>query len=46
MMGIVSEQVNVDRFEKYYGTNEVQEVGDFIVAILISDDEIDDLCIF
>ena len=47
MMGEISEEeVIVDIFEKYYGTNEVPEVGDFIVAVLIADNEIDDLWIF
>jgi hypothetical protein len=47
MMGSVSqEEITVDSFEEYYGTNEVPEVGDFIVAVLILDNEIDESWIF
>lgn len=47
MMGNISqEEILVDSIDKYYGTDEVPKAGDFIVVVLLSDNEIDDLWIF
>lgn len=47
MMGdISSQEISVNSIDKYYGTDDVPTVGDFIVVVLLSDNEIDDTWIF
>lgn len=47
MMGkIESKEVQIKKFDKYYGTGDKPKVGDFIVVRLLEDNKIDDLWIF
>lgn len=46
MMGsIPQKEVTVKKFNRYYGTEEIPKVNDFLVAVLLKDTEIDDLWI-
>lgn len=47
MMGkIETKEVQIKKFDKYYGTGDKPKVGDFIVVRLLEDNKIDDLWIF
>lgn len=47
MMGkIEAKEVQIKKFDKYYGTGDKPKVGDFIVVRLLEDNKIDDLWIF
>lgn len=47
MMGSITEdKISVSRINNYYGTNDIPSVGDFVVVVLLSENEIDDLWIF
>lgn len=47
MMGrIETKQIQIKKFDKYYGTGDKPKVGDFIVVRLLEDNKIDDLWIF
>lgn len=47
MMGSVEQsEIQIKKFDKYYGTNNKPETGDFVVVVLLDDDKIDDLWIF
>lgn len=47
MMGEIEEEtIVVNPISEYYGTNTSPKIEDFIVAVLINDNEIDDLWIF
>lgn len=47
MMGsIAQKEISVDGIEGYYGTDEAPTAGDFIVVVLLSDNEIDESWIF
>ena len=47
MMGnIPQKELKVQKFGKYYGSNDTPKTGDFLVAVLMEDSKIDDLWIF
>lgn len=47
MMGNIQEsEIQIERFDRYYGTNNKPKVGDFIVAVLLDDNKIDDTWVF
>ncbi|WP_461614988.1 hypothetical protein [Clostridium sp. Marseille-QA1073] len=47
MMGSIEEtEVQVKKFDKYYGTNDNPKIGDVIVAVLLDDNKINDTWIF
>lgn len=47
MMGsIETEELQVEGFEGYYGTKDKPQVGDYIVAVLLEDQEIDESWLF
>ena len=47
MMGeILAEEITVDKFDSYYGTADKPLDGDVVVAVLISDHQIDDSWVF
>lgn len=47
MMGkIETKEIQIKRFDKYYGTGDKPKTGDFIVVRLLEDNKIDDLWIF
>lgn len=47
MMGsITQKEVKVNKFEKYYGTSDIPEKGDILVAVLLEEGKIDDLWVF
>lgn len=47
MMGSIEEsEIQVQKFDKYYGTNQKPKVGDFVVAVLLKKGTVDDLWIF
>ncbi|SHI82917.1 hypothetical protein SAMN05444401_1523 [Clostridium amylolyticum] len=47
MMGrIETKQIQIKKFDKYYGTEDKPKVGDSIVVRLLEDNKIDDLWIF
>lgn len=47
MMGSIEEtEVQVKKFDKYYGTDDNPKIGDVIVAVLLDDNKINDTWIF
>lgn len=47
MMGSISvEEIFVDNFDKYYGTNNKPTTGDYVVVVLLSDNEINESWVF
>lgn len=46
MGGIEETEVQVKKFDKYYGTEDSPKIGDVIVAILLDDNKINDTWIF
>lgn len=47
MMGSIQQsEVQIKKFDKYYGTNNKPKVGDFIVAVLLDDNKVDDTWVF
>lgn len=47
MMGSIEEtEIEVKKFEKYYGTSDAPSVGDYIVAVLMDEYTVDDSWIF
>lgn len=47
MMGSIEEsEVEVEAFDKYYGTEQKPETGDYIVAVLLDEDKIDEGWVF
>jgi hypothetical protein len=47
MMGYIHQpEIKVQRFEKYYGTNNKPKTGDFIVAVLLDENKIDNQWVF
>ncbi|MCY6370696.1 hypothetical protein OXH55_08635 [Clostridium ganghwense] len=47
MMGSIEQkEIKVNKFEKYYGTNDIPENGDILVAVLLEEGKIDDLWVF
>lgn len=47
MMGSIREpEVQIQIFDNYYGTDKKPEIGDYIVAVLLDDNKIDDEWVF
>ena len=47
MMGSIQKaEIQVKKFDKYYGTDDNPKIGDVIVAVLLDDNEINDTWIF
>lgn len=47
MMGSMQRsEIQIKKFDKYYGTNSKPRVGDFVVAILLDENKIDDTWVF
>ncbi|WP_186430272.1 hypothetical protein [Clostridium sp. BSD9I1] len=47
MMGSIQQsEISIQKFDKYYGTNNKPKVGDFIVAVLLDENKVDDTWIF
>jgi len=46
MGGIQQSEIQIEKFDKYYGTNNKPKVGDFIVAVLLDENKIDDTWVF
>ena len=47
MMGSIKQSaVQIKKFDKYHGTSDKPQIGDFIVAVLLGDDKIDDTWVF
>ena len=47
MMGSITEsEVQIEMFDNYYGTDKKPEIGDYIVAVLLDDNKIDDRWVF
>lgn len=47
MMGSIKQSVvQIKMFDKYHGTSDKPQIGDFIVAVLLDDDKIDDTWVF
>lgn len=47
MMGkIETKEIQIKKFDRYYGTKDTPKTGDFIVVVLLEDNKIDDLWIF
>lgn len=47
MMGTIEEDaLQVHKFETYYGTDEVPQEGDYIVAVLLDEQQVDDQWLF
>ncbi len=47
MMGSIEQsEVQIKKFDKYHGTSDKPQTGDFIVAVLLDDDKIDDTWVF
>jgi len=47
MMGSIQQsEIQIKKFDKYYGTNNKPKIGDFIVAVLLDDTKIDDSWVF
>lgn len=47
MMGSIEKsEIEIKKFDKYYGTNNKPKVGDFIVAVLLDETKIDDTWVF
>lgn len=47
MMGSIQKlEISIQKFDKYYGTNNKPKVGDFIVAVLLDENKVDDTWVF
>ena len=47
MMGNVEQsEISIQKFDKYYGSNDKPKVGDFIVAVLLDENKLDDTWVF
>ncbi|MGH4117488.1 hypothetical protein [Clostridium sp.] len=47
MMGNIQQsEIQIKKFDKYYGTGDIPKVGDFIVAVLLDDNNIDNTWVF
>lgn len=47
MMGSIQQsEISIQKFDKYYGTNDKPKVGDFIVAVLLDENKVDDTWVF
>lgn len=47
MMGDLQQsEISIQKFDKYYGTNNKPKVGDFIVAVLLDENKVDDNWVF
>ncbi|MBS4803743.1 MAG: hypothetical protein KIC47_07235 [Clostridium sp.] len=47
MMGNIQQsEISIQKFDKYYGTNDKPKVGDFIVAVLLDENKVDDTWVF
>ena len=47
MMGSIQKsEIQIKKFDKYYGTDNKPKIGNFIVAVLLDDNKIDDLWVF
>lgn len=47
MMGSIQQsEISIQKFDKYYGTNNKPKVGDFIVAVLLEENKVDDTWVF
>ncbi|MDA8234811.1 MAG: hypothetical protein M0Z31_08460 [Clostridia bacterium] len=47
MMGsIPQKEIVIEKFDRYYGTTDKPKVGDFLVAVLIDDNKVDETWIF
>lgn len=47
MMGSIKQsEIQIEKFDKYYGTNNKPKVGDFIVAVLLDENKVDDTWVF
>jgi len=46
MGGIQQSQIEIKKFDKYYGADNKPKTGDIIVAVLLEDNKIDDLWVF
>lgn len=47
MMGSIQQsEISIQKFDKYYGTNNKPKVGDFIVAVLLDENKVDDTWVF
>lgn len=47
MMGSIQQsEISIQKFDKYYGTNDKPKVGDFIVIVLLDENKVDDTWVF
>jgi hypothetical protein len=47
MMGNIEQsEIEIKQFDSYYGTNDKPKTGDFVVAVLLDDQTIDDMWVF
>ncbi|MFU7515731.1 hypothetical protein [Clostridium sp. HCS.1] len=47
MMGSIQQsEISIQKFDKYYGTNDKPKVGDFIVVVLLDENKVDDTWVF
>ena len=47
MMGIIEQsEILIQKFDKYYGTSDKPKAGDFIVAVLLDENKVDDTWVF
>lgn len=47
MMGSIEQsEISIQKFDKYYGSNDKPKVGDFIVAVLLDENKLDDTWVF
>lgn len=47
MMGSIQKsEIQIKKFDKYYGTDNKPKTGNFIIAVLLDDNKIDDLWVF
>ncbi len=46
MGSIQKSEITIQKFDKYYGTDNKPKVGDFIVAVLLDDNKVDDTWVF
>jgi hypothetical protein len=47
MMGTIQQsEIQIKKFDRYYGTNSRPKTGDFIVGVLLDDNKVDDLWVF
>jgi hypothetical protein len=47
MMGNIEQtEIEIEQFDSYHGTNDKPKAGDFVVAVLLDDQTIDDMWVF